>query len=132
MAEHLVPLGKRTGGATLTGPDGEQYAWAEDGGVTGVPYEWALELLRVPDAGFFVADAEKAKAAADHVPPGDSGHPDGATVIEPAPGLGVTGRMVTEPAPPAAEAVAEGSQAPESGDGSPVTPKPRGGTRTRK
>lgn len=45
-------LGKTTAGATSTG-----YQWPTDGAVVEVPDEHATELLAIPDADFYLADA---------------------------------------------------------------------------
>ena len=134
MSEHLVPIEKESGGSTLTWR-GQEFTWPKDGSVAEVPYELACELLAIRDGGFTVADEKKAAAAAkDHAvvsQSADQGHDDAERrqVIEPAPGKSVADRMVTEPGPSPDREIAEVT-APPTTQQSPITPKPRGGTRS--
>lgn len=144
MAENTVRLRKRSGGSGLTWKH-VQYLWEHDGSVTEVPAPLAAILLGIPDGDYSVeGEAAPARGVVDVAPAsvrsaadsGLKGSEEGAEdedsteedeareVTEPAPSAV---HVVTEPAPKAA--VAEGSRAPESGEGSPVTPKPRAGTR---
>ena len=137
MPEHTVRLRKASGGAGLT-YDGHEYSWPRDGSVTAVPYELALSLLAVPDGDYSVeGEPVPVKGTTDVAPAsvqqaGDaglagSGEGEGdREVTEPAP---EDERKVTEPAPKTGREASEGSRAPESGDGSKITPKPRAGTR---
>jgi hypothetical protein len=133
MPEHLVPLEKESGGSTITWR-GQEFTWPKDGSVTEVPYELACELLAIRDADFAVADEKKAEAAAaGHAvvsQSADHGHDgtEGRQVIEPGPGKDVAARMVTEPGPSPDREIAEIPKPPMS-QASPLTPKPRGGTR---
>ena len=137
MAGQMVPLRKESGGCTLE-HDGEHYTWAKDGDVVEVPYEWALELLAIRDGGFEVADEKQAAAAAvaaaDAARGAGADHgEDGAEhrqVIEPAPGVSVADRVVTEPAPSPDAEVSETPPAPTT-QASPIRPKARAGTQTR-
>ena len=138
--EKTIGLRKETGGATLTGPDGKEYAWKKDGDTVQVPYSWALDLLAIDGGGFEVADekraakaAEKADAEAATEPPEDE-HREGDTglaVTEPAPlpAPGAESRVVPAPDPgpdgPATDAAKAGNKA------SPVTPAGRAATSTR-
>jgi hypothetical protein len=136
MAEHeqLVRLRKAVGGNTMT-HDGVMYSWPAGDPVADVPYGLAVSLLAVPEWGYSV----EAGGEALHVP-GSEGAPgsvrDASTaglaasregapqgVTEPAPDD--EEHKVTEPAPKAAHPVAEGGE----NTGSPVTPRPRAGTR---
>lgn len=133
MAELTLDLKKDTGGCTLT-HDGEEYHWEKAGDVVTVPYEWGLELLAVKGGGFSEADekaAEKAheKAAADAAtvapdePPRDAPvHDEGLAARAPE---GLDLPVAQEQLPPRPVVAA-----PESGDGSKITPRPRGGTRS--
>lgn len=138
MTEHTVRLRKRSGGSSLTW-EGKRYEWAQSGSVVDVPYDLAMILLGIPDGDFSVeGEAAPARGIEDVAPAsvrsaadsGLSGSEEGAgededrEVTEPAP---EDAHAVTEPAP--AGGVREGSTAPESGDGSKITPKPRAGTR---
>jgi hypothetical protein len=146
MPEHTVRLRKRSGGSGLT-HNHIHYEWPENGSVTEVPYDLAMRLLAVQDGDFSVAGEAAPARGLTSVNPGSvrsardaglSGSEEGAEgedgtegdeareVTEPAP-AGV--HVVTEPAPRAGQEAAEGSQAPESGAGSKITPRPTAGTR---
>ena len=136
MAELTVDICKETGGATLT-HDGETYFWKKDGDAVAVPYDWAQELLALRGAGFSVADDKELEKAADKAakvaatvapdePPRDAPVHDAGLEARAPEGLDLPAAQEQLPARPM------GSQAPESGDGSPITPKPRAGTRPAK
>jgi hypothetical protein len=137
-----VLLRKKSGGATITGPDGTKYSWPQDGAVTEVPYSLGMALLGIQDGDYSVSgEAAPPRGLTDVAPAsvqsansaGLEGSEEGAEdeaesreVTEPAPS---DEHKVTEPAPKAAHKADEGSKAPESGAGSKITPRPAAGTR---
>ena len=138
-----VLLRKRSGGATITGPDGTIYSWPQDGAVTEVPYGLGMALLGIQDGDYSVSgEAAPPRGLTDVAPASvqsagraglegseegaDEDEDEGREVTEPAP---KDEHDVTEPAPKAAHKADEGSRAPESGTGSKITPRPTGGTR---
>lgn len=138
MAERLIGIRKESGGCTLT-HDGAEYSWPKDGSVVEVPYGWGQELKAIRGGGFSDADDEaagKAHAEAAHVastrapdePPRDAPVPNIGLEARAPKGLGLPVAQEQLPPRPIGRQ-APGSQAPESGDGSPITPKPRAGTR---
>lgn len=105
MGEQIVQLGKKSGGATITGAGGGTYTWETDGEVLPVPWDVASELLAIQDADFYLADeppapggggegasSEEDEAGGD----GDGEDGDGEDVTEPAP---AQAGEITEPAP---------------------------------
>lgn len=142
MTEHPpVRLRKRSGGHGHR-YEGREYTWPEDGSATEVPYAHAMDLLAIPDGDYSVEGEPAPARGVTGVAPAsvrsakdagldgsqedageDSSEEEDREVTEPAP---AAEGAVTEPAPEAT--VTEGSRAPESGDGSKITPKPRAGT----
>ena len=137
MAEQTVRLRKRSGGSGLTF-EGRHYSWPEDGSVTEVPYDLAMRLLAIQDGDYSVeGEAAPARGVTGVAP----------ASVQPASSAGLGGseegaepgreddeherREVTEPGPDDEHAVTEPAPPPEN-DGSPVTPRPRAGTRTRR
>jgi hypothetical protein len=141
MTEHTVRLRKRSGGSGLT-HHGKLYEWPHNGAVTEVPHALAKILLAIQDGDYSVeGEPPPARGVVDVAPAsvrsardsGLAGSEEGAEdedareVTEPAPS---SVHVVTEPAPKGKVAEAgEGSKAPESGRGSPVTPRSTASTR---
>lgn len=120
MAERMIELHKKTGGATLTGPDGEEYTWPMDRPVAEVPYGWALELLAIPDGGFYVqGDAARGLTVTAE---------RGTTMTAEQAGLGASVVRPAAPSepPPDPEALTggDGSGDDEDGDGDPEVTEP--------
>lgn len=134
-----VRLRKRSGGSGLTF-EGQHYSWPEDGAVTEVPYDLAMRLLGVQDGDYSVAGEAAPPRGVTGVAPasvqsaraaGLDGSEEGAESDHEEDDDDDEGREVTEPAPGGEQAVTEPAPPPEN-DGSPVTPRPRAGTRTRR
>jgi hypothetical protein len=147
MSEHTVILCKKSGGSSLTGPDGKTYTWAKDGQGVEVPYVWGMELLGIPDGGFWV-EGDPVPAAVRF-----DGEPVSVQTVAQA-GLegseehAVTGTAtlhtagdddgdededaeVTEPAPEGKHAITEPAPPPKH-PASPITPKTQAGTKPRR
>lgn len=54
------------------GGDSFGHVWAEDGAVVEMPYEQAMELLAIPDAGCSIADDDDAAEVTEPAPAPDS------------------------------------------------------------
>jgi hypothetical protein len=103
-----VPLRKK-----LAGSDSYGHEWAKDGAVVNVPYDTAMELLAIPDAGFSVADTPEdlaAQAAGDTSGPERESDPE---VTEPDPAEPMD-EIAPEPDAPATDAPAKKTTARRS------------------